>query len=95
MKLKLSKGLSYSGNGVNATNKKPYVTCTDEIGKKLLATGYFKEEAEETAVSDEKSSDSGSDTGTADKKPNQPKRARELPRKVLNRFPTLLTFNYG
>lgn len=90
MKLKLSKGLSYSGNGVNATNKKPYVTCTDEIGKKLLATGYFKEEAEETAVSDEKSSDSGSDTGTADKKTKSAKKSKGTPEERAEQIPDAL-----
>lgn len=89
MKLKLSKGLSYSGNGISATNKKPYVNCTDEIGKKLLATGYFKEEAEETAASDEKSSDNGTGSDTATKKKSN-KKSKESSEENTEQIPDAL-----
>lgn len=41
VRIKLSKGLSYSGI-VTATKKNPYVTTDEDTAKKAIATGYFE-----------------------------------------------------
>ena len=41
-KLKLNKGLSYTGYGINATANKPFIeTDKKEISESLIASGYF------------------------------------------------------
>jgi hypothetical protein len=42
MKLQLKKGRSYSGFGVVVTAAKPIIEIDEAVGKKLIASGYFK-----------------------------------------------------
>ncbi len=41
VRIKLSKGLSYSGI-VTATKKSPYVTTDEDTAKEAVASGYFE-----------------------------------------------------
>lgn len=74
-KLKLCKGLSYSGPGIRVTRENPYVVIEDdERAKALLATKYFTlvedaGEAPDILDDDEGDGGAGGDGGTPDSPP--------------------------
>lgn len=72
-RIKLIKGMSYTGNGIQATKRNPEVTVEDKAtAEKAVASGFFKliEEAAET--SEQGSGDDGEADGQEDGEDYQP-----------------------
>lgn len=71
-KLKLVKGLSYTGHGVSATDKRPIIDVPDKsTADELIASGYFTLIAEDTAPAEKPKEKAPTDkpegTGAAEK----------------------------